>query len=202
MPNGRCRMHRGKASAGIANGNYKHGRNSKYLTAIPQRIQADFEALRDRDDLLRLSDDIALIDSRILDVLRRTDSGEAGHLWLALQKAYKGFTAAKSAGDVKKMGEALVALDDAIKLGVSDYQAWAEVKHLIEQRRRLVESERKREVEQMEILTGREAAALFNALLSIVNEHVTDRGTKQRIQTAVTGLLSGEVRGGLRLVEP
>jgi hypothetical protein len=190
MSNGKCRMHGGATPTGAAAGSFKHGRNSKYITAIPGRIKNDFIALRKRDDQLRLNDDIALIDARLNDVLLRVDSGEAGALWIDLKKAHQAFKAARASGDVPKMTERLFEMEAAIEKGVTDWQAWGEVKSLIEQRRRLVESERKREIEQQELLTGKEAASLFNALLSIVNENVTDASTKQRIQAAVFDLTS------------
>jgi hypothetical protein len=199
MANSRCRMHGGATPVGIAAGNFKTGKHSKYFTAIPGRIASDFAALRERDDLLRLNDEIALIDSRLLDVLRRVDTGEAGALWAEVLKAHAAFKVARAAGNVADMSKRLAELESAIDKGITDWQAWNEVKALIDQRRRLVESERKREVEQQQVLTAKEAAMLLNALLSIVNEHVTDRDTKQRIQNSVAGLLTDDVRRGLRL---
>jgi hypothetical protein len=188
----KCRSHGGASLKGEASGTFKNGLRSKYITAIPQRIKSDLENLRKRDDLLRLNDEIALIDSRLLDILKRVDTGEAGQVWAELRKAHRAFVEAKMMGEAGK-GEMLAAMrqmEALIERGASDYFAWGEACKLIEQRRRLVESERKRELEQQEILTGKEAAMLFNALLSIVNEHVTDRDTKQRIQAAVYDLTS------------
>lgn len=194
-------MHGGKHPKGIASPHYKNGTRSKYLTAIPARIASDFKSLRNRQDLLELNNEIALLDSRLLDVLRRVDSGEAGEVWKALKQAHTAFVEAKAKGlaGVPEMNVALYQMGALIERGVSDWQAWHEVSRLLEQRRKLVESERKRFVEQQEILTGKEAAMLFNALLSIVNEHVTDRDTKQRIQADVTRLVTPEVRNGLKL---
>lgn len=188
----KCRSHGGASPRGEASPSFKHGLRSKYITAIPQRIKSDLENLRKRDDLLRLNDEIALIDSRLLDILKRVDTGEAGQVWAELRKAHKAFVEAKALGaaGIVEMTAALYQMEALIERGASDYFAWGEACKLIEQRRRLVESERKRELEQQEILTGKEAAMLFNALLSIVNEHVTDRDTKQRIQAAVYDLTS------------
>lgn len=199
MQNGRCKMHGGKSLKGIASPTFKDGKHSKYIAAIPGRIKKDFEQLRERDDLLRLNDDIALIDTRILDVLRRVDAGD-GAIWKEIEKAHRAYLAARKSGDDDLIEQRITELSAVIERGVTDYQAWAEVKSLIEQRRRLVESERKRELEEQEVLTAREAAALFNALLSIIVEHVTDPSTRQRIQTAVTGLIASEHRARLAAV--
>ncbi len=122
MPNGRCRMHNGNAAAGIANGNYKHGRNSKYLTAIPSRLKTAYRQLRERDDLLEQSNEIALIDARLRDVLARVDTGEAGALWRDLQAALAEFEKARAKGiaGVPDMNAALERMKMLIERGAND----------------------------------------------------------------------------------
>lgn len=201
MPNGRCRMHNGNAPRGIASGRYKHGRNSKYLTAIPARLQSGYKAARQRDDLLELNNEIALLDTRLADVLSRVDTGEAGKLWSDLQNALTAFQNAKAKGlaGVPEMNQHLATIESLIQQGVSDWAAWHEVSRLLEQRRKLVESERKRAVEQQEVITSQQAYLLFNALLSVIHEHVTDRDIKARIQADFIRLTSEQDSGRLRL---
>lgn len=71
---------------------------------------------------------------------------------------------------------------------------------LIEQRRRLVETERKRLVDMQQMITTEQAMLLVGALLGIIRARVNDRDILAAIQSDVNGLLaqrSGErVRTG------
>lgn len=201
MPNGRCRMHGGNHPTGIASPHFKHGRRSKYLTAIPSRLRSGYEAARKRSDLLELNNEIALLDTRLADVLSRVDTGEAGKLWNDLQTALTAFQNAKAKGlaGVPEMNSRLAEIEGLIHRGAGDWAAWHEISRLLEQRRKLVESERKRAVEQQEVITSQQAYLLFNALLSVIHEHVTDRDTRARIQSEFIRLTSQEDSGRLRL---
>lgn len=67
MPNGRCYLHGGKAPTGPALPQFKHGRYSKDL---PTRLLATYEATRNDPDLLNLTDELGVLDSRLVDLLR------------------------------------------------------------------------------------------------------------------------------------
>src|SRR5687768_3976371 len=79
----RCKRHNGRPLVGAANPAFKTGRHSKYL---PPRLQDRYqEALRDAT-LLSVRDEIALLDARLEDLLRRADTGEAGKIWERLKQ--------------------------------------------------------------------------------------------------------------------
>ena len=73
------------------------------------------------------------------------------------------------------MVEVLTALEETIQQGCSDYAAWEEVCALVEQRRRLVENERRRLVELQHVITVEGAMVLIGAIAGIIRAHVTDR---------------------------
>jgi galactokinase len=91
--------------------------------------------------------------------------------------------AAKKANDLKAQGVALGAILDLITQGHSDYRAWGELQSVLEQRRRLVESERKRQVEMQQMITSQQAMGLISAILESVKRNVTDRAALSAIQT-------------------
>ena len=189
MPNGRCRMHGGRSLFGPAAAGYKHGRYSKVL---PARMQQSYQEAAGDDDLLALRAEIALIDARIQDVLKRVDSGESGKVWQDAQAAWLGFVAANEAKDGQKRQKHAGELDRLIRRGVSDSLAWSEVTRLLDQRRRLVESERKRLVDLQQMITAERALVLLTAVLAELKDSVTkhtDKKTGNRILTdASTGL--------------
>lgn len=182
-----CHIHGGKSLAGLASPRLSHGRYSRVL---PARLSARYEEARQDMALLELRDEIGLVDSRIVDLLARIDTGESGAIWQALKAAYTDLLRAKH--DPAKAALALNAIGDLITRGHADYAAWNEIAAVLEQRRRLVESERKRLIELRDTITSGQAMVLVTALLSSIKEHVTDRQALSRIQNDFIRLTTQE----------
>ena len=155
------------------------GRHSKYL---PVRLAARYEESQNDPELLSMRDDIALIETRVADLLKRVDSNEAGLWWGKLRSAYDDLVAAMRRGNDQAVAAGLNDLNRFIDGGGSDFAIWGEISSLLDQRNRIVSSERKRLVEMQQMITSQEAFRLVTALLSAVNENVTDRKSRARIQ--------------------
>lgn len=183
MANGRCRMHGGKSLPGIANPAFRHGRYSK---AMPARLLERFDASLQDPELLALRADISLVDARLSDVLGRVDTGEAGHLWSGIFSAWQGFKQAHASRDRDKIAEALSEVDALIGRGAADYAAWREVMALIEQRRKLVESEQKRMVAMQQMITAEQAMTLIATIAESVRKNVRDRDALAAIQADIS----------------
>jgi hypothetical protein len=168
MPNGRCRRHGGKTPSGIASPVFKTGRYSKYL---PGRLQARYAEAEGDGELLELRGEIALIDARLADLLHRVDTGESGALWAKVRALARDYAKAHRR-DAEDADEKLNDLLDAIRGGTDDAMAWAEVQGTVEQRRKLVESERKRLVELQQTITVEQALLLIANISDIIRRHV------------------------------
>lgn len=181
MANGRCRMHGGASPSGLAHPNTTHGRYSKHL---PTRMLASYEQAQQDPELLNLREDIALLDARLSDLLRRVDSGESGKLWQDLRAASKAYRK----GDETQQLESLLEMFSLIDRGYLDTQAWGEIRAAVEQRRKLVESERKRLIEMQQMMTMSQAQLLIARLYDVVSQHVSDRATLAAIGTGLQAL--------------
>ncbi len=195
---GRCRLHGGATPTGIASPHTVTGRYSKYL---PTRLMERYADARTDAALLELREEVALVDARLADVLGRVDAGESGATWRKLGECFAKFKKAQHVKDTVEAMAALLELDNLITAGVSDYAAWDEVQQLLEQRRRLVESERKRQVEMQQMITSERALLLFTAISETIKKHVTDRATLSLIAAdlnRLVGVSSGAVIDGER----
>src|SRR5262249_44606649 len=67
-PNGRCRVHGGATPGGFASANFKHGKYSRFL---PRGLTDAYEAALRDPELLSLREDVALLESRIVELLKR-----------------------------------------------------------------------------------------------------------------------------------
>jgi len=187
MANGRCHLHGGKSLGGIASPRFKHGRYSKYL---PSALAQRYESARQDPDLLALRDDVALLDSRLSELVEKIDTGESGSLWQHLHEAHERLVRAKELKEVESMAEALTEIGELIKFGADDYANWEEIIKLLDQRRRLVESERKRLVEMQQMITVERAMVLVSAVVNAVARHIDDRKQLNAIATDIRGLVA------------
>lgn len=77
----------------------------------------------------------------------------------------------------KSINELEAAIDD----GQTDAMLWHEIRSTINDRRILVESERKRLVELGAVMTAAQALSFVNALVEIIRDNVTDMVALERI---------------------
>lgn len=165
-------MHGGKSLKGVASATFKTGRHSKYM---PARLLERYNEAAQDPELLNLREDIALIDARLADILLRADDGEAGKLWNDARKSNDELQKAMADKDWSRVRLAAANLDRLIGEGLTDHETWNEIRSLIDQRRRLVESEQKRLIAGQQMITSEQAMTLVAALVSTVKRHVTDR---------------------------
>jgi hypothetical protein len=168
----KCYHHGGKSLRGLASPTLRHGR---YAKDLPTRLLGKYrEALEDQN-LLALRDEIALIESRVRDLIQRVDTGESSHLWKSLQKTWQDLSAARQHGDGQAMAEALNEMGQLIARGMADYAAWEDVGRQLDRKQRLVDSERRRLVEMQQMMTVEQAMLFMGALLDAIHQTITDR---------------------------
>lgn len=181
----RCRMHGGASPVGIASATFKHGKYSAYM---PDRLLERYHDAVADPALLEQTHEIALVDSRLADLLTRVDTGEAGVLWEKARKATSDIRKALHNENYGGVMEAALELDNIIGSGLTDFEAWNQISALLSQRRQLVESQRKRMIEQQQFVTVEQALLLVTAMINSVKEHVTDRAALNAISMDVAKL--------------
>lgn len=163
-----CRMHGGTVPAGIASPAYRHGR---YASSLPTGILDRYKEAASDPDLLDLGAEIALIGARIGDVLAGLDDQAPRATWELLAKAWKKY---RTAPDGVTSAQALAQVEQLISDGLDQAQAWQEIVDLVDARRRLVESDRRRLVELQQHMTYEQAMTLVAFLSDSIKRHVTD----------------------------
>ena len=142
MPNGRCRFHGGKSLAGPAHPNWKGGRTSKYM---PRRLLERYEASMNDPDLMNLTNEISIVDARIAEIMERLDDEQTSHAaWMELRDLWKQFMKGVRSGDTDLQNKMLPLIHNSIDGGATQEQIWEDVYKAVNNRRRLVDTERKR----------------------------------------------------------
>lgn len=182
----RCKYHGGKSLSGTAAPSFKTGRYSKYL---PTRLLDRYHEAESDGELLSLRSEIALVDSRLADLLSKVDTGEAKKLWEQAKELNRDIQADMLNEDYGQLMMHCKSLDELIGEGLKDYTAWSELYYILDHRRKLVESERKRLIESQQMVKTEQAMTLATALLLAVKESVQDSATLMKVQSAFNRLL-------------
>jgi hypothetical protein len=168
-----CYHHGGRTPLGPGSPHFQTGKFSKFL---PSRMAADFNAAMGDPELVSLRKEIATVDARIIDVLKRVDTGEAGVIWQAAQAAMARFDREWVKKDGAGMEAALADMRRLMTQGASDWAAGrVVVGELIDAKRKLIDTEQRRITLAHESLTADRAMMMMAQVVRIVQMHVTDR---------------------------
>lgn len=186
-----CHIHGGKSRMGIAHYKFK-GKADTRSKHLPSRmVNAYEEALKDQT-IFDLKDDLALMESRLQDVLSRVDTGEAGKLWKEVKDALRAYKRAIAIGDDPDYY--LAILDEAVNKGQSDYKAWDEVNNVLERRRKVINDYHKHQVALGNMLSRRQVLAIMGAILKILNENVEDKKALAAVAQGLHEIVSLDVK--------
>jgi hypothetical protein len=191
MANGRCRLHGGLTPGGLASPHFKHGRYSRFLPA--RLTQAYKDAVAD-PLLLSLRDEIGLIDSRIADRLSRSVAGESPANWRVLLEAVDAAISARSLHHESELSLQLAVLKILVTRGTNDDAAWADIRELVQERRRLVEAERRHSIETQRAIPVERVMVLLAAIMNAISTKVTDPATLAAINEEIQALIGREAR--------
>jgi predicted RNA-binding Zn-ribbon protein involved in translation (DUF1610 family) len=195
----RCRVHGGASPRGVAHPRFQTGRYSKYL---PDRLAERYEEALKDPELLALRDDIALTDARLADLLEGLSEGAGSGLWQRVKGTYDDMLQAQLAGDARRTIAAFEELGKLITRGVGEGAVWAEVLDVLERRRRLKESERRRLVDAEQIITVERMMALMALVVDVIRQHVADIDVRAEIGNELRSLILDRDSGPGRAALP
>lgn len=195
-----CRKHGGRTPSGVASPNWKHGRYSKVIRSA--RLLDQYEEFIQDPELLALNDEIGLTRARLAELLEKVASApDAGSSWRELQKTFQTFEKLQREAErlegvdqARKLAEANGALQQVramIWRGVADWAAWDEIVKLSEHTRRLSDSEQKRRMAGEFSLQLHDVVALFDYVVNLINDVVTDPRQKARLSDGLRRFNSG-----------
>jgi hypothetical protein len=185
-PSNRCRMHGGASLRGIEHPNFRHGKFAKDL--LP-RLQQDYYRTLEDSRILALVDEIALLSTRIHDVLR---SGESGKAWKDVHAAWSEVDEAVSEGDAHRLRKGLEEMERTIRSGLRDQRHWEEIGALLERLRKLKDSEFRHRIDSRMAVTTEQLASEVACVLDILKRNVKDPDVMRSINEELRRLVSGD----------
>jgi hypothetical protein len=126
-------------------------------------------------------DAIALLEALIQEALDEYEEGGTAKLWRDLSRTWRRAEAARVAWHPKKWREAYVQLGMLINRGKAQSDRLDRLIRLSENRRKLVDSEIRRQHAEANTFTHEEAAAFYGALEEALRRNLTDESDKEKL---------------------
>ena len=147
---------------------------------LPTNLQERYEQSLNDPDILSSRNEIALIDVRLADVIEslQESSQSSSRLWNDLngevQKFKKLVRKFKGIPPQEIVMNFLGLITEAIEVGSTSSELWGEIRSLVNDRKKLAESERRRLVEMHQMVTTEEALSMQRAIIEIIRNHVKE----------------------------
>lgn len=144
MPNGKCRMHGGKAPTGFAAANFKHGRNSVYLKHLSADKQRLLNELADRLEPPSVQEEINLTVIHVQQLLELLDDSTMFEQWSAIRKNCRSLRTAiravshdKQSKPAQAVEAILDCIDELFTVGSDNSKTWNQIHERLERIRKL-----------------------------------------------------------------
>lgn len=190
----RCRMHGGASEpAGPANSNWRHGRASKVRDVLPARFRESFQANVQDPELLSLRPEIAVVDERFYELLKKLDTGESARAWgqVADAAALALGELAEKDGDMDLVVRYVKQIQKLVSAGVRYGSIWTEIQAVAKSTKDLRDTESRRLKDEGAMMAAQDVLGLVHLMMDIIFKHVTDAMVLQNLLEEVkkTGVL-------------
>jgi hypothetical protein len=186
-----CHYHGGKTPRGIES---VHFQGRGYSQDLPAQLADRMLATLQDIDFSSMRQEIALVDARLGELLQKLDSGETGTAWRAVIGAYSDLEDARGMDEGQERDEkeqaAMGDLWNAITSAGREREAWMEIYDGLEVRRKMADTETKRDKARQESLSMEEAMALIGTIVRILYDEIEDRDLLRRVGEKIRKLMN------------
>lgn len=181
----RCAKHGGRQGTGPENSNWRGGKTQAWIRKhLPAHMMKTFDAIVNDPDLISMRAMMAVNGVRFSELLAKLPTGESRQMIRELRgliiMQQSSVVALRSAPgltepSLKRLDDMTTHLDDALILldtAAQTSQVWDEATAVMEQHRKLADTERRREEALQQSITMPQAIAMFNNLFTLINKVV------------------------------
>lgn len=189
----RCKQHGGSTPVGLASPHYEGKGYSRILDRLPKRNQDDYAAAQLDEQMNGLSNEMALLDARLMELLGKLDVDGTKTVWEELRDASEMLEMARGAGDASEIAFQVNRIQVLIKADVpgQEYRRWAEVYNVVERKRRLADTIRKIRRDENEFISREQQMMFVHALAGVIRDNVKDPESLNAISRGMARLITG-----------
>jgi hypothetical protein len=176
-----CYHHGGASPIGAGSPHFKDGTRSKAGAIFSGDALEHYEAARRDERYLELREDIAVLDTLIVEALKAARVGEGGVLWAELGEAWRRYQEAGPNDTDAAARRALRRIGALITEGAGREAAEARALEIFESKRKFSETERKRILDQERTITQVQAMSFVAAMVALMREAVAGEENEREI---------------------
>ena len=188
MPGDACKYHGGASLKGAESPRFKHGEFSKYM---PSDLRERYESFLGDPTRLSLEKEMALVRALLSERVEALEAVHSAEAWNRLKKTYDSMMFAARQQQVERHARLLNELGEIIEEGVGIDSTRKDAVKLIEQERKLVDSQRQLYIDMGEFITRGMALAMFSNFLEAVKENVYSLEGGPEALTAISTTIRG-----------
>lgn len=162
---------------------------SRYEKFIPGRMAEKYLESVNDPEIIALNDDIALVETRIKQLIDNIDKDEPPPVWDEVSNKFQEFMLHKRLKRVPEATECLDELEYMFSRERAERAAWDEILQRTEQIMKLRSEERKRRMDMKNLLNAEQAMDMTAKLLVAVNEGlesvVNDEETRKQVYLSI-----------------
>lgn len=159
----------------------ERGRYTGYVGALEEKYQS---ALQDRY-LLHVRDEIAILDARLKDLLKQAKEGINAASWKKFSAQYRILKTSIETKNFSALQSILATMDQAMEEGRRETELWTDIQSVMEQRRKLVETEQKYLSQTNQMIPLESAIILLSGTITAIKnslkKYVADREIEETI---------------------
>jgi hypothetical protein len=164
-----CKYHGGASPKGAEHYNYKHGAYSKWL---PSDLASGYEEYMSDPDRMSLEREMALTRALIADRAQALNAVHSAEAWEQLSKLYGRLERAEAKKDADSYARIKLEMGKIIDAGAGLESTRKELKGLIDQERKLVDTERQLMIDMGELMTRGMVLMMFGNYMEAVKNNV------------------------------
>jgi hypothetical protein len=155
---------------------------SRYKKIIPERLAEKYLESVNDPEIIAITDDIALVETRIKQLLDKIDKDEPPPVWEEAYDAFQEFMMHKRLGNVDAAKEKLDYLQWIFEKEKSERASWDEILFRLEQRVKFSVAEGKRRIDMKNLMNAEQAMDMVTRLLAAVNDGAEDVITDEQLR--------------------
>lgn len=153
----------------------RNGSTGKFADRLPEHMRADYWGALSRKDPLNMLDEIALLDTRALQLAEQVSFQVNVDFWAEMGRMVMDARRQIRHGTPDEAELTLGSLEEMMGVGEREAATWERSMELVALRMKLVKEERRHVRDRETLYTVQDGLALVQSLLQSVRLHVRDR---------------------------
>lgn len=199
-----CRVHGGllqKREVGrVKEGQYKEGKAQRYKIR-DENLNSIFQQSMEDPELLSLRSSVALIETRIVELVKELQTDATQNTWANLKESVRDLQTCRKYKDSKGYLKALQRVEDLVEQGAGIQERWNALFQAIDRKKEVSQAEWKRLLSLRAVMTADRALELVTLITDAVLRQVRDPQVRGNICVEVQKITHNFAGQGPRVVE-